>query len=134
MRAPKIPAGEYILSFSRSSGAGGQNVNKLNTKATLRWNPDDSKVISDEVRERFKLKYASRINESGELIISSQKFRSQQRNLHDCLAKLESMLSSVILPPKARKPTRPKKAAVEKRLDEKRRQGERKRARQKGLY
>ncbi len=123
----------YRLTFSRSSGPGGQNVNKLNTKATLHWDPARDGGLPLEALERLRRLYPQRFTEAGEVVISSQRFRSQQRNVQDCLAKLEQMLTEALTPPRPRKATRPKRSAVEKRLTEKRRQSERKQSRQKGF-
>ena len=122
----KIPDSELEFSFARSGGPGGQNVNKVNTKATLRWSVVSSPSISDEVRSRFLSSYSSRISSQGELLISSQRFREQTKNMEDCLDKLRSMLLLVEKAPRKRKPTRPGRAVIEKRLDTKRQQAEKK--------
>ena len=125
---PKIPYSEYNFSFSRSSGAGGQNVNKLNTKATLTWDIDQSSACNDDVKERFKEKY-QRYLVAGLVVIHSQKHRSQKMNIEDCINKLESLLATVLLPPKARKKTKPTKSSQKKRLDSKSKQSKQKKLR-----
>ncbi len=125
---------ELEFSYSRSSGSGGQNVNKVNTKATLRWNPRLSRSIRPDIISRFLARYASRITDSGDLIITSQRFRTQHRNSEDCLEKLEEMLNSVLLAPKKRKKTKPKRSAIEKRLSSKKNRSQTKKLRQKGAY
>lgn len=122
----QIPLREFHFSFSRSSGAGGQNVNKVNTRATLRWKVARSPSLPKAVRERFVARYRRRISGAGELVLHSQRFRDQGRNVADCLAKLRAMLAAVADPPRRRKPTRPGRASVERRLREKRKRSERK--------
>lgn len=120
---------ELRFSFVRSSGPGGQNVNKTATKAELRWSLAESS-LPDEVRRRLLASFRSRVNAAGELVIVSQRYRSQDRNQQDCLQKLGEMLAAAATPPKRRKPTRPTRASVERRLTDKRRTSERKARRQ----
>ena len=116
----RIPLREFHFSFSRSSGAGGQNVNKVNTKATLRWQVEHSPSLPDDVRQRFVQRYRRRITHEGELVLTSQRFRDQGRNVADCLEKLRAMLEEVSRAPRPRKRTRPTKASKERRLQAKR--------------
>lgn len=109
---------EFKFTFSRSSGAGGQNINKVNTKATLIWDMENSPSISSFVKDRFKAKYKRFITD-GLVIINSQKYRSQAQNIDDCKTKLQEYLSSVEFPPKPRKKTKPTKSSVKKRLETK---------------
>ncbi len=102
----KVSLSEIDFSFVRSSGPGGQNVNKVNSKAVMRWNVVDSPSISDAVKARFLNAYASRLTSSGELILMSDAFRDQVRNREDCLQKLDDMIQQVLHPPKARKATK----------------------------
>lgn len=125
----EIPLREFDFSFVRSSGPGGQNVNKLNTKAQLRWDVTSSEHLSDAVRQRFLKKYRRRITKEGELVITSQRFRDQGRNVADCLEKLRAMLLEVAAAPKKRKRTKPSRSAREKRLKEKREQSDKKQRR-----
>jgi ribosome-associated protein len=130
MVAPlSVPRNELSFTFSRSSGPGGQNVNKLNTKATLRWNVAASSSLPDGVRERFVTRYANRLTNEGELVLTSQRYRDQARNVADCLAKLETMLAAVARPPRRRKKTRPSRASKERRLAEKKLRSDRKQSR-----
>jgi ribosome-associated protein len=115
----KIPLREFQFSFVRSSGPGGQNVNKVNTKAMLRWPIKKSTHISAAVRERFLIKYHRRVTADGDLIITSQRYRDQGRNVADCLAKLRDLLESVATPPKSRRPTKPTKASQRRRKHDK---------------
>jgi ribosome-associated protein len=116
----QIPREEFEFSFARSSGPGGQNVNKVNTKATLRWPVKASPSLPEAVKSRFLSRYASRLTNEGDLVISSQRFRSQTKNVDDCLEKLSAMLATVATAPVKRKATRPSKASKERRLREKR--------------
>jgi ribosome-associated protein len=125
----KIAADELHFSFVRSSGPGGQNVNKVNTKAQLRWNVAGSGSLPEDVRARILAKYARRINDGGELVLSSQRYRVQARNIDDCLAKLREMIAVVAAPPKRRRRTVPPRSASESRLRKKHHTAEKKRRR-----
>jgi ribosome-associated protein len=120
------PLGELRFSFARSSGPGGQNVNKVESKAVLRWDVGASRSVPAAVRARFRTRYAKRITEDGVLVLTSQRHRERERNVADCLAKLGAMLAEVATPPKPRKATRPSRAAKERRLAEKKRAARRK--------
>jgi ribosome-associated protein len=124
-----IPESELELSFSRSSGPGGQNVNKTSSKATLRWDVLHSPSLPEDVRERFARAYASRLTREGELVLHAQRHRDQARNAADAVEKLAEMLRAVARPRRARKPTRPGRGAVERRLTEKRHRSRAKRER-----
>lgn len=124
-----IPRHEVEFTFVRSSGPGGQNVNKVATKAVLRWPVAHSSSLPEDVRERLLARYARRINDRGELVLSSQRYRDQARNVSDCLTKLRELVSAVAVPPRVRKKTAPSRAAKESRLREKRAMAEKKRGR-----
>jgi ribosome-associated protein len=125
----EIPLREFRFSFSRSAGPGGQNVNKVNTRVTLRWSVQRSPSLPEDLRQRFVARYARRISKDGDLLLTSQRFRDQGRNVADCLEKLRAMLQEVARPPRRRRPTRPSRARVESRLREKRRRSTVKRRR-----
>jgi len=125
-----IPRSELRFSFVRSSGPGGQNVNKVNTKAQLRWAVVRNRSLPEDVRERFLRRYANRVNERGEFLLMSQRTRDQSKNQADCLERLRKLVLGVALPPRPRKKTRPPRSADETRLREKRAVSERKRRRQ----
>ncbi|MFN0198492.1 MAG: alternative ribosome rescue aminoacyl-tRNA hydrolase ArfB [Planctomycetaceae bacterium] len=129
-RSVSIPHKEFDWEYVRASGPGGQNVNKVNSKVRLSWNLLASTSIPDEIRERMRTRYTSRINNEGHLVISSQRYRDQLRNKLDCLEKLQALLTTVLQPPKRRKPTRPTKGSKERRLTEKKQRAERKSSRQ----
>lgn len=122
----KIPLREFTFSFARSSGPGGQNVNKVNTKATLRWPVLKSRSLPSRTRERLLAKYGRRVTAQGDLLITSQRFRDAGRNVADCLAKLRKMLAEAAEAPKIRKPTKPTAASVRHRLDRKRKHSRKK--------
>jgi ribosome-associated protein len=120
---------EVVFTFARSSGPGGQNVNKVNSKAVLRWNPLQSILITEPIRQRFINKFGSRLTNQGDLILTSDQFRDQARNKADCVDKLVEMLTSVLRPPKKRLKTKPTRSSQERRHQAKRQQGERKKTR-----
>lgn len=97
-----IPQDKIDFSFVRSSGPGGQNVNKVNTKAQLRFHVKSADWIPTEAKERFSVQQAHRMNNDGEFIITSQEQRSQTRNKADCLKKLKSFLDQALIEPKTR--------------------------------
>ena len=129
----RVPRDECRFSFSRSSGAGGQNVNKVNSKATLHWDLNTTGLPLDVV-ERFRERYAGFITQEGEVQITGQVTRNQKDNVEDCFARLERMLENVWRPSKKRKATKPTRASIEKRLNSKKLMGARKRLRSEKDY
>jgi ribosome-associated protein len=125
----KIPLREFRFTFARSSGPGGQNVNKLNTKALLRWAVMKSPSLPEPVRGRLLSRHRRRTTSEGDLLVSSQRFRDAGRNVADCLEKLRLMLAEAAVEPRPRKPSRPTRASARRRLDLKRRQSQKKRQR-----
>jgi len=107
----RVPMREFAFSFARSGGPGGQNVNKVATKVVLRWNVYGGSGMSEAARARFISRFGNRLTDGGELVISSDRYRSQARNRQDCLDRLREMLEQVASPPKPRLKTRPGKAA-----------------------
>ena len=88
----KIPLREFTFSFVRSSGPGGQNVNKLNTKVTLTWRYAQSETLSEEVKARIAEQQKRRISAAEDLAVTSERTRYQSRNIDDCLEKLRVIL------------------------------------------
>ncbi|QDU88361.1 Peptidyl-tRNA hydrolase ArfB [Pirellulimonas nuda] len=124
-----IPSGELRFTFARSSGPGGQNVNKVNSKAVLHWNVATTTALPPSVRTRMTRRFANRIDQQGELLLFGQRHREQGRNVRDCLDKLRAMVLSVAAPPTVRKATRPPAAARRARLEGKRIRSDRKQSR-----
>lgn len=125
----RVPYAEFDWSYARSSGAGGQHVNRTNSKAVLRWRPLLSPSLPEDVRERFAAAFSSRLTTEGELIVASETHRDQARNAAECLEKVRRMLEQVARPPKVRKKTRPTLGSKRRRLAAKRADSEKKRSR-----
>lgn len=116
----EIPDEEFEITFARSGGPGGQNVNKVNSKAVLRWNVTASQSIPFGVRNRFLAKFANRLTSDGSILVTSQKTRDQGQNVEDCREKLREMILQVLNPPTIRRETKPTLASVKRRTDSKR--------------
>jgi ribosome-associated protein len=116
----QLPLEEFKFTYVRSSGPGGQNVNKVNSKAMLRWPMTASPSLPGDVRARFLKRFGSKLTTEGELIVVSQRYRDQARNTADCLEKVRQMLALVAVAPVKRKKTKPTRGSVERRLEEKR--------------
>lgn len=120
-----IPSTAIAIHFARSGGPGGQNVNKVNTKAEVRVRVADLAFPADDVRERFLAREGTRVTAGGELLITSQVHRSQAQNLEECLGRLVGMLRAALVRPRTRRATRPTAASRQRRLVEKRRRSRR---------
>lgn len=125
---------ECDFKASRSGGAGGQNVNKVNTKIELRFSILNSQVLSDDEKQIVLHKLASRITDMYELIICSQTERSQLQNKEACISKFILLMKQAFAPQKPRKATKPTYASKQKRIDDKRRNSEKKQLRRNGGY
>src|SRR6185369_16394852 len=111
-----IPDDELVERFVRSTGPGGQNVNKVATAVELRFDAARSPSLSEPVRQRLLARRDRRITEAGMIVISAQRFRTQERNREDARERLAAMIESVLTPPKPRIATRPSRASKERRL------------------
>jgi ribosome-associated protein len=125
----QIPLREFQFTFARSSGPGGQNVNKVNSKALLRWRVATTASLPEAVRQRLLARCRRRITAEGDLLVSSQRFRDAGRNAADCVEKLRRMIAEAAEPVRPRRPTRPTRASVRRRIEQKRRQSQKKRQR-----
>jgi ribosome-associated protein len=121
-----VPGEELQIHFARSGGPGGQNVNKVNSKAVLRWRVTTTTALPRDVRARFLERFASRVTSAGDLVLSADEYREQARNREACRERLRQMILQVLAPPRKRIKTRPGRAANERRLQRKRQQGDKK--------
>lgn len=124
-----IDESEIQYEFIRSSGPGGQNVNKVSTAVQLRFDMGNSLSLPDEVRERLVHLAGRRITEGGILIIDARRFRTQDRNRQDAIDRLIALIRKASEKPKVRRRTTPTLASKRRRLDIKHRRGETKRMR-----
>ncbi len=125
----RIVAGELEWSFARSSGPGGQNVNKVNSKAVLRWRAVDSPSLPDDIRQRFLVRFQSKLTEDGDIVIASDEYRDQPKNIAASQDKLREMIQQVLVAPRKRKATKPSLGSKRRRLEGKQRQSEKKEGR-----
>jgi ribosome-associated protein len=126
-----IPLDEFRFEFARSGGPGGQNVNKVNSKAVLRWKPGESPNLPPMVRDRLLRAVASRLTKEGELLVTSQLTRDQSRNVDDCLEKVRLLVLAAARPPKSRRASRPTLASKVRRVEAKIRRSSTKKLRRK---
>ncbi|MEZ6136254.1 MAG: alternative ribosome rescue aminoacyl-tRNA hydrolase ArfB [Pirellulaceae bacterium] len=124
----EIPEDQLQWSFARSSGPGGQNVNKVNSKATLRWNRQVG-TLSGAAWMRFKKLAKRYLTSTDEVVIQSQEQRDQAQNVEACREKLRTLVLAALKPPKRRIATKPTAGSRRRRLDEKRKQSEKKQSR-----
>ena len=125
-----LPAKLLTISTTRSSGPGGQHVNKVATRVVLRFDPDAWDALSPGVVARLRrLAGPARMDGAGVIVLSSQETRSQHRNMADVQARLAALIRGALVPPRRRKATRPTRGSVERRLQAKRRNADKKKGR-----
>ena len=120
----EIPEHELDFAVSRSGGPGGQNVNKVSTRVTLRFNVDSSESLNKDQRRRIHFRLATRINKEGILQVTSQRTRSQELNRADVLERFAELLREALHKELPRIPTRVSRAAKIKRVEEKKKRTE----------
>lgn len=121
-----IPEGEIHWQFARSGGPGGQNVNKVNSKAILRWEIHRNQTLPAAALQRLKTAAENRINNDGDLILSCDEYRDQPKNIARCESKLRALVLQSLHTPRVRKATKPTYSSTRRRLDSKKRTAEKK--------
>ena len=125
----EIPEQELSFEFIRSSGPGGQNVNKVATAVQLRFDVRASTTLAEEVKVRLLALAGRRATKEGELVLLGQRYRTQEKNRQDVLARLSELVQRASVVPRKRRATRPTRAAGVRRLRAKKLQADRKRGR-----
>lgn len=128
-----IPESEYIIEFSRASGPGGQNVNKVSSKAQLRWRVGDSLVLSPEQKIRVREILRNRLTNDGEILVVAEEERSQAQNRERVIERFQELITQALIVPKKRRPTKPTRSSQEKRLKTKKIISDKKVMRKKGF-
>ena len=127
-----IPRNELDVRVSRSSGAGGQHVNKTSSRVEIFWNVLESRALTDEQRARLREKLASRLTGEGSIRVVASDMRSQSRNRDLAEERLAELVRRALVVPRKRKATKPTRAAKEARLESKKRNSNKKRDRKLG--
>ncbi len=128
-RKPQIPLSELLFTFSRSSGPGGQHVNKVNSRVTLRFNLWDSPSLTEIQKIRLSKKLIGRINRQGQLWMTGERYRTQMANRQDVINRFYDLIQSALKTKPHRKKTKISKAAKERRLTSKKNRGRLKQSR-----
>jgi len=124
-----IPASELLYTASRSSGPGGQHVNKTDSRIQVRWNIPTTSALSDFLKRRVMMVLATRLTDDGDLLLASDSNRSQRRNKDDVTQRLAALVREALVPPKPRRKTKPTRASRQRRLDDKKKRADVKRQR-----
>lgn len=124
MKEVQIPFSEMDFTYARSRGPGGQNVNRTNSAAILRWNLWESQVLTSELKERLAMRLQSKLTVDGDLIVRSEVHRDQDQNRSECIRKLNEILRKALFVPKKRVATKPTRSAQRKRLEGKKKDAE----------
>ncbi len=127
-----LPSGDLEWASSRSSGPGGQNVNKVASKVELRFDLEGTAALDPLTKDRLRNLARTKLDAEGKILIVSQLTRDRARNLEDARAKLRDLVVAALVRPKKRRPTKPSRRAQARRMDEKRRVGDKKVARRGG--
>ena len=125
-----IPRSELDVRVSRSSGAGGQHVNKTSSRVEIFWNIESSRAISDDERSRLLAKLASKLTTEGSVRVVASDMRSQSRNRELAEERLADLVRRALIVPRKRRPTKPTRASQEARLEDKKRRAKKKKDRQ----
>lgn len=123
--------GELEFEFSRAGGPGGQNVNKVNSRVTLRFDVASSPSLSERARGILRHRLSSRLTSEGLLLLHASEHREQGRNRREVIERFELLLREILTPQKKRRPTRPTRGSVERRIKEGKRRGQIKKWRRK---
>ena len=129
-----IEESELSFSFIRSSGPGGQNVNKVATAVQLRFDVSHSPSLTEEVKSRLIRLAGKRMTLDGVLLIEAKRYRTQENNKEDAIERLTSLIQKAVIKPKKRIHTKPNRSSREKRLKEKKKKGEIKKYRRKSVF